>query len=50
MTPPQISDADGWPFRLVARVPYRPDDYADWREGILDRLNQSEHESYHNGE
>lgn len=60
MTPPQIKDGEGWPFRLIGRVPYRPDSLDDWLEAINDRLfrevdaseklNHSEHESYHNGD
>lgn len=60
MTPPQIEDGEGWPFRLIGRVPYRPDGFEDWLEAINDQLfreidasenlNQSEHESYHNGD
>lgn len=31
----QIADNEGWPFRLLGRLPYRPVDFADWREGNL---------------
>lgn len=37
---PQISDGDGWPFHMV-RVPYRPDSFEDWRDGILEGLGSS---------
>lgn len=64
MTPPQIKDGEGWPFRLIGRVPYRPDSLEDWLEDWLEavndelfrqvdaseNLNQSGHESYHNGD
>ena len=60
MTPPQIKDGEGWPFRLIGRVPYRPDSFDDWLDAINDQLfrdvdasenlNHSEHESYHNGD
>lgn len=35
MTPPSLTDGEGWPFRLLARVPYRPDDFGDWRKRNL---------------
>ena len=60
MTPPQIKDGEGWPFRLIGRVPYRPDSIEDWLEAVnnelfrqvdaSENLNHSEHESYHNGD
>ena len=60
MTPPQIKDGEGWPFRLIGRVPYRPDSLEDWLEAVnnelfrqvdaSENLNHSEHESYHNGD
>ena len=31
----QIADNEGFPFRLLGRVPYRPVDFADWRAGNL---------------
>ena len=59
MTPPQIKDGEGWPFRLLCRVPYRPDNFDDWLDAVNDELfrevdasenlDHSEHESYHNG-
>lgn len=59
MTPPQIKDGEGWPFRLLGRVPYRPDNFDDWLDAVNDELfrevdasenlDHSEHESYHNG-
>lgn len=59
MTPPQIKDGEGWPFRLIGRVPYRPDNFDDWLDAVNDELfrevdasenlDHSEHESYHNG-
>lgn len=60
MTPPQIKDGEGWPFRLIGRDPYRPDNLEDWLDAINDELfrevdasenlHHSEHESYHNGD
>ena len=60
MTPPQIKDGEGWPFRLIGRDPYRPDSLEHWLQAINDELfrevdasenlNHSEHESYHNGD
>lgn len=41
MTPPQLSEGDGWPFKMLARVPYRPTDQLDWRDGILVGLGSS---------
>lgn len=38
MTPPQITDAEGWPFQMLSPVPYRPDSFDDWRAGILEAL------------
>lgn len=53
MTPPQIKDGEGWPFRLVGRVPYRPDSFDDWLDAINDELfrdiEQNESVSVHNG-
>jgi hypothetical protein len=60
VTPPQIKDGEGWPFRLIGRVPYHPDSIEDWLEAVnnelfrqvdaSENLNHSEHESYHNGD
>lgn len=41
MTPPSLDDGDGWPFKLLCRVPYRPDNHNDWRDGILEGLGLS---------
>ena len=38
MTPPQISDRDGFPFRLLSRIPYRPANFCDWRFVVLSEL------------
>lgn len=38
MTPPQLTDGDGWPFRLLGPVPYKPDDLDDWLDGCLEWL------------
>ena len=35
---PQISDGDGWPFHMTC-TPYRPADFADWRDGLADRFD-----------
>ncbi len=35
MTPPALTDGNGWPFKLLGRVPYRPDNHDDWRDGIF---------------
>lgn len=32
MTPPALADGDGFPFKLISFLPYRPDDFSDWRE------------------
>jgi hypothetical protein len=42
--PPQIADNEGWPFRLLSRVPYKPDSFADWREGVLAEAARIERE------
>lgn len=53
MTPPQIKDGEGWPFRLIGRVPYRPDSLEDWLQAINDELfreiEQNESVSVHIG-
>lgn len=53
MTPPQIKDGEGWPFRLLGRVPYRPDNFDDWLDAVNDELfrdiEQNESVSVHNG-
>lgn len=41
MTPPLIEDSDGWPFRLLGRVPYQPTDHEDWRAGIIEGLSSA---------
>ena len=38
MTPPQISDGEGWPFRMLGPLPYKPDDLDDWLDGCLEWL------------
>lgn len=32
---PFLEDGEGFPFRLIGRLPYRPADFDDWREGNL---------------
>ena len=53
MTPPQFKDGEGWPFRMIGRVPYRPDSFDDWLDAINDELfrdiEQNESVSVHNG-
>ena len=39
--PPQIADNEGWPFRMLGPVPYRPDSFEDWQGGILEGLISS---------
>lgn len=41
MTPPSLTDGEGWPFKMLSRVPYRPDNLDDWRDGILRGLGSS---------
>ena len=36
--PPILDDGEGWPFHLC-RTPYRPADFADWRDGLADRFD-----------
>lgn len=38
---PAIADGEGWPFQMLGRVPYRPTDRLDWRDGILRGLGSS---------
>lgn len=41
MTPPQLCDGEGWPFRLLYRLPNRPDSFHDWQDGIREILGSS---------
>jgi hypothetical protein len=43
MTPPQLNDREGFPFHMLSRVPYRPDSFKDWREGIMEELVERFH-------
>lgn len=38
MTPPQINDGEGWPFRLLGPIPHKPEDYDEWHEHCLRSL------------
>lgn len=35
MIPPQIDDAEGFPFQMIGRVPYRPESFEDWCDFVL---------------
>lgn len=49
MTPPQLTDGDGWPFRLLGPVPYKPDDFDDWLHGCLEWLLSLDDSFFHEG-
>ena len=37
-TAPSIPDTgEEWPFRMLGPIPYRPVDFADWREGLVSK-------------
>jgi hypothetical protein len=38
VTPPHIPDSKGWPFKLIAKAPYKPTDEQDWRKAQLAQL------------
>lgn len=46
MTEQAAETDEKFPFRMLARVPYRPDDFQDWRAGILGAL-RAEKSDFH---
>lgn len=41
--PIALADGEGWPLRMLGRLPFRPADFNEWRAGISQDLSCAFH-------